>query len=661
MNNSPGIEPQTETNVETSEPMDKEGTEDILEKSQTSSELKEIRDIADEELGDDLEELKSLLERADNLGIELPEERQQIENIRERVEELREDIKEIEKQTKLIFFQNQKYFYDLNEKEKTQKLEILLESGIDLSKLKKEGISAGTVEKRLKDLLKTSAEEIEEEKKKRLFELYSKVSSPSEALDMAQEIEIDLDEETIEELKRAAVITEPKKIINKRVDVKTGKVVVEEFGGKYTLTEEQRKLMAEMVPYHISKNSDLYDYAMQESESEPPVLKDVELDFESFLDSLETSESLPFEDNPLEIIGRELKSDHLLDNFSSEYIPDDVGGIHFKLHSEVDVWGGKDEEPEQLADETINKWMEQKRARSPNREYPYGRDVPDLKRKHFSALFEELSEEWPEKGMELLKYYFSVADQVLERLQDTSDWSDKDWSEDEIKWVRHKVLSPFLGFIIDKETQSYKESFSEKVESQAIKKLAEIFPSIADELENRTGDYEVKLFSPATELAPEDNRGQYKASTRELQIKRGNTEVRTPTHELVHALSQGESEKAFFMDDEGERTSFADGLTEAVVDSCTELLVGDHTYNQEIQDLQQLRFWTFSSPYLREYDRPKAMEDKDLSLEFFVKALFDEKKSLEEALEEEGFDEEDRESFMEVARKLFADHKVKSF
>jgi len=683
-----GTERETPTETEQSETETGPETQEEIEEKQ-ERQLEEISETVDQELSDNLEELNELMNEAEELGIELSDQQQEMEEIRKKIkelkfvidkteqlqqgnEELADIAEEIDKKTsfdesKVVemlksaeqveetphsvveFFQKDNF----NLTEEREGLNYLLESGINLLELKEKGVDARIVEKKLKSLLKE--QELDKKTTEQLFELYSKVGSPTDTLELATDIDVDLDQELIERLKDAAVILEPIKVIQRRYDHESEEVLTEEFKGEYELNEEQRKVLGELAPFLMERDTERYDYATKETELKSPVLEDVELPFDSFLDSLETSEKLSF--NSLEIIAEELAGGELLQNFSSEQTPEEFADMQFKLHSEVEG-GYKEQEKSELdVESTIERYMEKKLAHLPNREFPYdfGKDLPDLKREHLPALREELSKRWPEEGQDILDYYISVADQSFKKLEKGA----LDCNDNEKKWFRKEIMKPFSDFILEKESESYEELFDEQIESQTINFLRERFPDIAEDLKERIDDYEVELTSPAFDvLTLENNRGQYEAGSRTIKIKRGVTTARTPAHELIHALSQGKSKKAYFMDDDGERTSFSDGLTEAVVDSGTELLTGNHTYTREVKALNQLRFWTFSSPYLREQERPKAMEDKDLSLDFFVNALFDEQKSLEKALKEEGFDQEDRETFMEVARELFKGHEV---
>lgn len=627
--------------------------ENIQRGVQSENSLEEVQATAQEELGGSLEELESLIDEAEDLSIELPDHLQEFDSIQNEIEKLRNIVGEARQklQNKAEFFQSQ----DLTEEEERQRLDELLESGIRISQLKKEGVNAGIVTQRLQDLLKER--DFDLETKSNIFELYSNVSKPLDALKLAKKADIRIDEETIEELKRAAVILQPFQVVQRRFDFELEEAVIEEFGGDYTLTKKQRKILAEIAPYYFKKDSPQYKYIIEQDQKEPNIpLEDVEINHSSFLDNLETSEEISF--SSIDIITDELSERQLFENYSPDQVPEGVGPMQ---HKDLMESGSLNvEDTEEYVDSAIEQWMSKKKRRFQRYiEFPYeiGRDVPKLKQEHLGALEKKLSQEWPEKGEDLLRYYISVADQTLKRLDDVEDWS-----ESEKKWLYVEVIKPFMGLIIKKESEDYNEEFNKKIESKTVDSLSKFFPEISDILEERRNSYEVKMASPVLDpLMKKGSFGQYDAHSNRIKIRRKTSGARTPTHELIHALSQGKSEEAIFMDDDGEHTSFCNGLTEAVVDSCTKLLTGGHTYKFEVKQLQELRFWTFSSPSLREYKTPEPMEDENLSLNFFVKALFDEKKSLKNALKEKGFDKKDRQIFIEVARELFDKHEVKGF
>jgi hypothetical protein len=540
------------------------------------------------------------------------------------------------------FFKGQDGFEELGEKERIQVINHLSESVLDLSNLKENGINTKSVENKLRNILKE--QEMDVDIQERIFEMYSKVSSPAEALRVAKEIEAEVSAEKIEELKRAAIILEAPKVVGKRFDFDTKEVVIDAFGGDYTLSDEQKDLLAEMAPYFFGKETEVYDFATQETEPQPP-LEGVELSYQSYLDSLEITRNLPF--NSSNVLENELKKRKLLE----------AGDIsHFKgLYSRsrrLDIPANKTNE---IVDEWMG-WKQKQYAMRRRSEYPYGDDVPDLKQEHLPALYEEMSKEIPEDELDTLQFYTSVANQVLERMDDLDGWS-----ANEKKWLKYDATKPFMEYILNKESVAYSEVFKEKIEPKVIEGLSKMLSKNGVDLDERVSGYEIEVTNASTELFwDRSNRGSYNHNSHTIKIKRGLTGSSIPTHELIHALSHGKSEKPVFMDDEGRQTSLARGLTEATVDALTKRLTGKYNYRKEVQALNQLRFWTFSSPDLRQNVRPKAMEDKDLSLNFFIEALFDESKSLGLALENEGFDDDDKKLFMDTARELFASHAIKS-
>jgi hypothetical protein len=641
------------------------------ESTPRDNDFSEIKQTIDDEIGGELQELDLLLKEAKEFDIGLEDERRELENIREEVERLKEMVK-----TALIdFLENQDSLEELSDEKKKEVFSMMGSLEVKYSDLKEREISTLEIKQQIDYLLKFSDSDLElqEETKVKLFETYSKViHSPMDALKLAAEYNIHPDKDLIEKIKRLAVVSEPYEIIEERFDFDSEEVVIQEFGKFYDeredleLTDKQKRILAEtaLLKLNRSSNPEVYQEATEEIEFEPAPLEDVAFDFEPYLESFDKKEDFPFDEEPVEVVRRELEEEDLLDNISSDQTPDEFGRMKIKLYQSTreSLGWSYDEVSDDEAKKTIEHWM--KKNKSSKDDSWRNSGMPDLQREHLPALYRELSEssDWPDEGEELLKYYISVADQVLERLENTSEWSDEDWSEEES--VRDKIVKPFLDIIFEKEEESYRDFFEEKIEPKTIERLSQIFPDLKQDLADRSDDfgdvYQIKLSSPRKDvLFKSENSGEYSSGTRTIKIKRGVTGSRTPTHELIHALSQGGSEKAIFMDDEGERTPLSDGLTEAVVDSCTQLVAGDHSYHREIGALNELRFWEFSSPELREYDRPEAMKNENLSLGFFVKALFNEKKSLEEALKDKGFDEEDKRLFLKVARKLFDLHEVK--